>query len=164
MTIERKEIQIGERRFAVTQLPAMRSLKMATRLGRLFGPTLAQLATASPNPAALSELNVSALSPAIATFFDKLDEKEIESLTRDLLASAQIEDGGKWVELFGASPTFDHYMSGAPLDAFKLLYFAVEANYHDFFGAFRGAFAARAKTVRDSKGSNISPQPGPVGG
>lgn len=162
MGLATREIEINGRRFKVTQLPGMKSLRMSARLARIFGPALARLATASQNPTALSEMNVAALAPAVTDLFAALDEKEIESLTRELLASAAVLKDDQWVELFGAHPIFDLEMGGCALDTLKLVYFSIEVNYADFFGEFRGALAARAKAFA-SRGSNTSPKSGQGG-
>ena len=161
--LRREEKQIGANTFAVNQMPAMRALKMSTRLGRLFGPAMAKLAGSGP-PASLLDVDTSALSPAISMLFDGLTESEIESLTKELLATCEVQIDGKWVELFGKNPVFDLVMGGDVLGIYKLIYFAVEVNYADFFAEFRGLIAAGTKAVSRSAESTISKSDGQPSG
>lgn len=153
--------EINGKKFQISQLPAMRALRLSTRLGKLFGPPLAKVAGTSPTTQGIASVNVGALAPAIASLFETLSESELESLTRELLCTTMVEHDGAWVELFGHSPVFDLVMGGDVLGIFKLLYAAIEVNYSDFFGEFRGIVAAGAKAFRsvESKPSKTDGQP-----
>lgn len=153
MALNTIEKEINGKRFTISQLPAMRALKLSTRLGKLFGPAMAKVAGAGP-PKAFEDMNLEALSPAVAMLFENLTESEIESLTKELLGSALAQLDGNWVELFGKAPTFDLVMGGDVLGIYRLLYAAIEVNYSDFFDALRGLVTA--VTASPSAGSNTS--------
>lgn len=164
--LKREEKKIGDRVFAVTQLPAMRALKLWTRLLKIAGPALAALA-GTGIPKSLADADTKSLAPVISTLFEHLTDTEVEQLTRDLLSTAQVQsDEGKWIELFGASGAFDLVMGGdrGVLEIVQLLGFAVEVNFADFFGALRGALKlARSKTPSGSAESTTSGTSGPAG-
>jgi hypothetical protein len=144
-------------KFTVSQLPAMRAFKLLDRILRAFGPSIGSIAGASSGALAggvsLAKLNVAALGEGIAVLFERLTEDELESVTRGLLAGAMvvIERGGKRsnVEVL---EVFDELFAGHIFSVLKLLRFAFEANYGDFFDAVRG-FAVRAKAGGEAGGS-----------
>ena len=103
------------------------------RLGRILGPALPAVATLG----AMGEdgAGVDALAPVAVALFERLTEDEIESLAKELLATASV-DGRELLR------EFDLTMQGRILTVIKLCGFAIEVNYADFFDAFRGRAAA----------------------
>ncbi len=122
--------------FRVTQLPAMKSLRMFARLGKLFGPAITK-GLAGMDIKDLSKLDVGLLGAAFGELFTSVSENDLESLTRDLLAATTIDN----VLLL---PVIDLKLQGQPLTILKLLAFALEVNYKSFFDAARALGASRA--------------------
>jgi len=127
--IKTEEKEIDGLRFSVTQLPGMRGLRMSVRLGKLLGPALARAAGAATG--GLASLDVSKLSGAVDALFEHLTEDEIESVTKALLESCLVTIEGKTGPLM---PMFDTVMGGKVATVYKLLRFAFEVNFGNFFG------------------------------
>jgi hypothetical protein len=159
MGLVRQERLIDGSTFSVTQLPAMRGVKMLNRLFRVLGPPAAR-ALGGVNVAELASrglagLDVGALAEAVPLLADRLTEAELEALVRELLETATI-DGRPLM------PTFDLTMQGRVGTVLKLVGFALEVNYGSFFDVLGGA-ARAATTASHSGGSSTSPRPGPSG-
>lgn len=118
--------------FTVTQLPSMRSLKLMHRLMRVTGPALFKLAGGGKS-VSLKDVDLSAAGEAAQLFFGSFSDNDLEALTREILDSATVDHEGRTIPLL---PVFDLVMAGKVLTIFKLLWFALEVNYGDFFGAF----------------------------
>jgi hypothetical protein len=149
--LKTREKIIDGNTFAVTQLPAMRALRLFSRIGRSLGPALGQLAAAAGKGAGsmkLDEFDMSTVGEAIAVLFDRLTPDELETLTKELLESARI-DGRELMR------EFDIAMQGRVGTVFKLLMFSFEVNYGDFFGAARGLVAQAKPAGSNSAGSTI---------
>lgn len=86
-------------------------------------------------PIDLDTTDVAELIPALSKFFGKLNKKDLETITRDLLNGATC-DG---VQLFrddGKGDPFNAIMMGRTIDTWKLLFRSMQVNYPDFFGLF----------------------------
>jgi hypothetical protein len=141
-TLER---DIDGHRYAVTQLPAMRALRLLNRLGRVAGPALATLVdggAAAPG----------ALGLAAEGLFERLPDEELEAIVKELLASARAD--GK--ELL---PQFDLHFQGCMSTLFRVLSFALEANYGGFFADL----VAAGRAMQGSRSAASSTSPGPSG-
>lgn len=132
---------IGRDVFEVGPIPALRSFTLQARIA----PALAEVAAAIQKVGAsgtLEEANVEELAPAVGRFFSKLPEAELEHVVRALLANTKMNG----LPLFsGAGDPIDTLMAGRTLDVWRLLWFALQECYPDFFvhlGALRGAKAA----------------------
>ena len=158
MSLESKTTDIGGVTYQVTQLPAMRGFKLLNRLGRTFGPTVADLLGGATS---LADLNVAFLAPSIRELFDRLTEAELETLTKELLGQALVTLEGKTKPLM---PVFDIHFAGRYDDILKLLWFAVEANYGSFFGGLAEKLVALRAPPSSTAGSTISSTPGQPGG
>lgn len=130
--------QIGARTYAVSQLPARRALEMFGRLGKALGPAafeaVARGGQVDPESDAM-EL-VGALAPALGTVFARLPPGELSAIADELLEPATC-DG------VPVKPQLDLLFQGQILELLKVLAFAVEVNYADFFDAGRALFAKR---------------------
>lgn len=128
MACETKEFTIktasGERRASVTQLPAMRAMKLLTRLGRVVGPSLAPLMSGDAGQ----------VGPAVRDLFAQLTEQEVEHLISEVLfeGGARIEVGGELVPLKGIFATEFAGDLGAVL---ALVWEGLKANFGNFFDA-----------------------------
>jgi hypothetical protein len=150
--IEPREKEIDGIKFTVRQLPAMKALRMLNRLTRTVGPAVASLGAGG--------LDMASLPEALAKLGEKLSDAELESITRELLADTTFQpvDGGPGGELM---KVFDQTLAGRPETTLKLLAFALEANFANFFGDLQ-ALAAR-RQGSPSAGQKPSPTSGPPG-
>ncbi len=120
-----------------TQLPALRAFKLMTRLGKLLGPSLAQLKGVK------LKAKADALLPVLTTLFEALEPDEAESLAQQILEGTLVIAGGKSVTL-NSQPAIDAVFGGRLLSMLRVMSFAVEVNYRDFFrGLAPGAGAAQ---------------------
>jgi hypothetical protein len=123
---------IGGLTFAVSQLPARRALEMFGRLGKALGPAafeaMARGASVDPDSNAL-DLAVS-IAPALGSIFSRLPEGELTAITEALLEPATCNG-------VAIKPQLDLLFQGKILLLLKVLAFAVEVNYRDFFDAGR---------------------------
>jgi hypothetical protein len=154
--ITTQDREIDGMQWQVSQLPGMRGLKMFNKLGRILGPAMGK-ALAAGMDSKKGEINAVALSEAIAVLFDRLSEAEIESITRELLATAVVD--GK--PLFPGA--FDLLMQGRTMTVLKALLFAFEVNYGSFFGALRGRVLAEVAKASASTSPTASGTAGPSG-
>lgn len=153
-----QEREIDGMSFAVTQLPGMRGLKLLARLGRVLGPAVAK-ALAGASNGLKGEVDFEVMGEAVGTLFERLTEKELEEVTRELLQAATVDNRPL---LQG----FDVTMQGKTLTILKVLLFAFEVNYGSFLDVLKdlGAKHAKASKGSSSKASTISTTPGPAGG
>lgn len=128
MACETREFSIktaaGERRASVTQLPAMRAMKLLARLGRVVGPSLAPLLAG----------DAAQVGVAVRELFSRLDEAEIEHLISEVLfeGAARIEVNG---ELIPLKPIFATEFAGDLGAVIALVWEGLRANYGNFFDA-----------------------------
>jgi hypothetical protein len=149
--------EIGGRTFTVTQLPPRRALKLLRRVVAVLGPPLAQGLSATSGRG-LKEVDLTALAPALEKLFEQLDDAELDALIDGALATARLD--GKEV-----LPVFDLVFRGRLPDVFKLLVFALEVHFADFFDGTGGglldalkAFASRTSTTSSGpSGASSSP-------
>lgn len=145
--------------FTVSQLPAMKGLLLLHRLTKAIGPALAKVAGAfTGGSVKLSDLDVAALAGAVESLFANLPASDFEAITKELLSTATIEVDGKRHELFkgGNSGNFDLYLQGKMGTIFKLIAFAFEVNYGNFFGWAKGAFASAFAEARTKSAATPS--------
>jgi hypothetical protein len=113
---------------SVQQLPAMRAVKLSRRLIQIAAPAVA----------ALKDLSLSAdasvLGDAIAGALAEFSEKDLEALIKDLLETATVEQDGKLAKVM---PLFDSLFGGKIFTLYKVLAFALEVNFADFFEPLR---------------------------
>ncbi len=171
--------QIGDRTYTVNPLPAMQTWRLQPKLAPAAGELAAlyawfvreslritdggrvdvgndvlrllpELADQLPNAAA-----------AIRRICDVLPPGDLELITRTLLRTAKCD--GKPLFTDGGGDPFDILMQGRTMDTWKLLVFAVEVSYPDFFASLADA-RAPSRTPGPSGESTISDPAGPAGG
>lgn len=119
--IESKEKMIGDSKYMVTQMTALRGVRMQARLLKLLGPSFAAMITSDQaNPDACLPMAVSLLA-------DKLDEKSFENLVVDLMQGVR-KNG---VELTRSD--LDMEFAGNLNELFLVIQFVLECNFSDFF-------------------------------
>lgn len=138
--------------FTVQQLPAMRAQRLKPRIVSILAGPAAKIGTVLGGARRLEDLDLGALAGAFDALAGKLSPDEYEAVTRELLETTLVQQGPNLIPLL---PVFDDIMAGRTLTVDKLLLFAVEVNYGDFFDALRGAFG-RTLAESLSKESTIS--------
>ena len=141
--IETKEKVIGDSNYMVTQMTALRAVKMQARIIKLLGPSFAAMvsATDKSNPD-------SCLPFAISLLTEKLDEKSFESLVLDLMQGVR-KDGA---ELSRAD--IDLEFAGKLNELFLVMQFVLEVNFSDFFQ--EGGIIA--ELIKSASQTGISPE------
>lgn len=122
--IETKEKIINDSTYSVTQMPAMRALRMQARLIKLFGPALGVLFVAEMKNEGEGDKEI---GNSLALLASQLDEKNFDSLVLDLMQGVR-KNG---VEL--TKPIMDLEFAGKLNELFMVIYFVLEVNYADFF-------------------------------
>lgn len=159
MSLKTQSKEIGGDTFTVSQLPMFRALRLLNRIGRAVGPALGHVASAydasKGDGAPVDGVRVGeAVGRALSALFGSLSDDELEAITRAMLETAMIESNGKTTPLL---KSIDLVMQGRILDLFKLLAFAFEVNYGDFFEVVPQLIAAARATEAAPKAE--APQP-----
>jgi len=115
-----------------TQLPALRSFRLLARLGKLMGPALGSLKGIK------LKSDVASLVPALMRLSETLDPDEIESLASQVLEGTLVVSHGRAVPLQSVDQ-INGVCAGDLMLLFKLMAFAVEVNFRDFFRGFSQA-------------------------
>jgi len=147
--VETKTRSIDGLNFGVTQLPAMRGLRLFNRLGRVLAPAVARAAASQTD----GEVQLEGLAGALDLLFAKLSDDELEGITRELLWNATVEGRPLLQEL-------DATLGGKVGTLLKLVGFAVEVNYGGFFAVLRGlvpTLVPRPAASRSSSPPSASP-------
>lgn len=154
--------EIDGLRFTVQQLPARRGMKLLNHLIRIAGPGLAKAAGALKGgdlaKLDLANIDFGALGEALKSIFDGLPDVEFDYVLDEMLAVTLLNEAP-------LKPVFDAALQGRIGTVYKLLAFALEVNFRDFFGGLSGLTAGPlAKLLKSSsEGSNTSKQSGPSG-
>lgn len=125
ITLPTSDVPEGEV-FTVSQLPAMRSVRLLTRLGKVLGPAASELGRALATTKGETP-QVEALAPALGALFSQLEPDTVEQLLRELFATTKV----------GATdlmPVFDMKMAGQFNSIWKLAATALEVQFGNFFG------------------------------
>lgn len=166
--------QIGDHVFSITKLPAMRALKLAGRLGKLFGPAIAKAVGKSIDPTSLArakasgpvsladvKIDLGKISEGFGELFVNLSDEEIERVTWELLAIATVQySDGRVAPL--SKPVFDQIFTGDIGGLLRLLGFAFEVQFGPFSGGLLDLARRAGQATSTSNGSSgISPQTSP---
>ena len=133
---------IGGNTFTVAALPAMRSFCLQPRIAPAVAEALGAIGGIVGGGDGVADRDVSGLAPAIGKFFSKLPAGELEEIVVELLTGATC-DGRTLFNGTAHGAPFDLIMQGRTLDTWRLIAFAVEVNYPDFFDLLRGAAGKR---------------------
>jgi len=155
LKVETREIDGAT--YTVTQLDAWRAMRLMARIGNIVGPALAKAAEAGDDA---EDMPLDKVAEVISALTAKLTPDELEGITKEMLHNVLKDDRNISGKNFGLE------MAGQMTTVFKLLAFAFEVNYGDFFDAAR-AMMQKAREKRAAKSastvSTASPAPGPAG-
>jgi hypothetical protein len=134
MAINTQERTIDGRTYTVQQLPARKALKTLNRLGKVFGPALAQAATAVGSSAKLdiAAIDVAKLGGAVEALFANLEDADLDHFVQTFLESSLVDGAPLYAQL-------DVVFMGKIDGLLKLLAFAVEVNFGNFMRGLGGA-------------------------
>lgn len=157
MALQTEEVQIGDWKFRITQLPSMKALRMLTRLTRLAGPALAQLAETAATKAQGTKdkgldtkLEDVGLGGAFAVLCDQLTEDEVEEIFGVFAEQTTVQTAtNKWPKLL---PMFDVVFAGRMDVALRWFGASLKINFASFL------VDGQLSTVLDSlRGSQETP-------
>lgn len=137
--IETLEKEICGSVYAVTQMTALRAVRMQARLIKLLGASVATLFSSS----SIDEAEGS-FSKAVSLLSENLDEISFENLVLDLLQSVR-KNG---LEL--TKSVIDIEFAGKLNELFLVLQYILEVNFSDFFleGGIIGNLMKQNQTVK----------------
>lgn len=155
MALKSEQVQIGDWPMEITQLPAMRSLTMFTRLVKAFGPALAQFGggTGIENilDSKVEDLN---LGEVVEVFCTNLDEQQLDAFVREFAAHTTVEMGkGKHPDL---KEVLDVVFAGRLDDLFAWLGHSLRINYRSFLDS--GRLSAALALMRKGSEAGDSPE------
>ena len=167
MAIETKEKEIGGLRFSVEQLPYFRAQRLFVRLIKLAGPALTGLFTLAGATngraalAAVGDLDTATLTPMLSEFFGALHPDEVETITREILASTKVYLRDKFVPLVDF---MDLAIGGDFWTGLMVQAFALSVHFGNFSGAraaldglgLKASRSQESATSTDSKGASAS--------
>lgn len=140
---------IDEVSFTVTQMPATKGLRVLGFVGKRIGPALSGIikAAKSLRMGEKDEVDFDVLAVSVGELLQSLDEGDMERLLKEMVYDKTImqdESGGKQVN----ASTFDALFQGRVGLALKLIAFAFEVNYADFFSALKSGLSSLPKAQR----------------
>jgi len=152
--------------FTVEPMLAMRSFALQARLAPAFFEAAATIAqVVGDDPKSIGDLNLEALAqyaPRLGAVFARMPPGEFEAIVRELLASATMNGAPLFARVQGDGDPFQTLMRGRTLQTWKLLWFALEVHYPDFFASVR-ALGVKSKAAGASATSSTSAPAGRSG-
>lgn len=121
-----EHLQIGDLQFTTTQLPAMRSLQLLTKLAKTVGPALGALMNLDPNTQ-LEDAGAG-LTGALGT----LDPSVAQGLVLEILAGTSVMGPDGRSMSLSTSGNVDLTFSAKLKMLFQVLGFVIKVNYRDF--------------------------------
>ena len=141
--IETKDKVIGESNYSVTQMPAMRAVKLQAKLLKLVGPSFAAMVASGDK-----ENPDSCLPLAVGLLVDKLNADELEKLVLELCTGVR-KDGAELTK-----SKIDLDFAGNLNELYLVLQFVLEANFSDFFQ--EGGIIA--ELIKAAQATKVSPE------
>lgn len=134
---EPQKTTIGDVHYIVTPMSPIIASKLLTRLIKIVGEPIGKLATLKKQEGAKSlldsELDGKLIGEALSALTDKLDESEMESILKRIIAPEYVTfstDGGDFKKLTSIDGHFSEH--GGMAGMFKVARFVLETNYSDF--------------------------------
>ena len=141
---------------SVTQLPAMASFRLLTRLSKILTPAVGELLSLASGAEDVGSVDVSKLAPALAVLADRLNEEDAEHLVKEAILGrcSLVSDSNKHVDVTRA--IFDETFCDIQ-DLLELLWFALTVNYGNFIDAVTSQAVAALAISKQRKNSEPSP-------
>lgn len=130
MSRETKSKEIDGTVFTVTQLPAMRGIKLMHKLARALGPAVIKAATGGNK---IGDQDIAGFGDAAQAAFDRFSAEDLDGLIKELFETGTMSLDGNTVPIM---PVFNDALAGKLVTVIKAVQFALEVNYSDFLGAF----------------------------
>lgn len=147
--IETHEKIIDDFNVTVTEMPAMRALRLQTKLFKIIGSPLAELLKIKQDD---EDSENNCFSRAVAILCQNLNENEFENLVIELCLCVRVNG----IEM--KKPYIDIAFTAKLNTLFKILAYVIEVNYADFFqeGSFINLALAEIKLRNMSKSKTES--------
>jgi hypothetical protein len=141
--------------YEVWPLPAWTALELFHSLTKALAPAVAGVA-ATEGPGGMA-----ALSSSLERVLVQLPAPELTRISKQLLSGARVIVNGSSAEVNAIS---DVHFQGRVLSLLKVVAFAIEVNFPDFFGAFRGVASRLGKKAAEALNPIAQNSSGPAGG
>ncbi len=130
---------IGDKEYSVAPLPARRGIRLFVKWGGMLGPSMAKLSDPKIRKA---DTTSDAFSAVLAGLFGNLEDGPLESALDELMATVSECDKPFTPERYNVE------FAGNLLGLCKVVAFALEAQFGDFWKAFATMGAAEAKAAQ----------------
>ncbi len=128
---------IGNHTYQIYPLPALKSIKVATRLIQILGPSFGDVVAGlniKSGKVDLGALDMNIIGKGVATLAGVLKEGDLEYLIENVLGEyVKLETDNKIIDLTKAFS--DVHFAGKVGELFKVLFAALKENFGDFLGA-----------------------------
>lgn len=154
MALETKTKTIDGFAVSVTQLPAKRAMRLFHRLTQIGIPGFVQ--SLGGVVGSDSQIDFKSIGASLEGVMSKLDVEQFEGIRDELLYATLVDD----------KPLLQHMdgmFAGKISTIYKVMLFALEANYADFFDAARGAFTGLGALGAKVSAFGNRPSHGPSG-
>jgi hypothetical protein len=151
VSLKRETRSIDGLDFAVTQHGARRSLRLDARIMRQLGPGLADVLTGER----VDGGDLAAMARGLVPLFAHLTDDDADALVSEILAFTSVVVDGCNLEMSKAAH-FEQAFAGRRMTLWKVVGFALEVNYRDFFDAARAAIE-RLKVAGGDAASPTAP-------
>ncbi len=136
MGLKTVEVSIDGKDYRITQLPFGASQRLLTRLMRVVGPVLAELAAGVKDGKANLESDLTELMPTFGPAVEKLcaslGDDDLDFLFKTLAGHSEVSlSEGKWVNL---KDVMEMEFAGEFPHAIKWLVESLKVNFGNFFG------------------------------
>jgi hypothetical protein len=151
MGLAQKTKTIGDLEVTVVQFGVIRSIKLKNKLADLLAPALTAAAPLFEGGfGALMAADTAQLAPALKLLFTRLGV-EFEPLMLEILAGTSVttrDDNGQLVKIDLMSVRWiEQVFNGNMLALYDVMWFALEANYRDFFEGIATRLRARKQAA-----------------
>ncbi len=116
--------------FLVAQLPPVAALKLASKLTRILGPAIGDLAGAASG-GMTAQVDLGKLGAGLQKVCEELDDSQIDTIVAGLTQAAQVNINGKTSQM--TKGLFDNLFTGHLRESFQFLIFVARVNFGEFF-------------------------------
>lgn len=116
--------------YIAAPLPASQALRLLVRMTKMVGE--AALVIAARGRSALANLPPETLTYTVQTILARMTEQDVEQTVKELLGAVYVQGASESVV-----KGFDAHFRGSMVTLFKVIQYALETNYRDFFDEIR---------------------------